>query len=88
MEKKVESASVATALAKYDFPVPGGCVCVRGEGRGGGRRIMSYVPIKVMTITKQSLHNNDKSVTLAQPWGRVNGHLTQERRDRSSHLVR
>ena len=22
--KKVESASVATALAKYDFPVPGG----------------------------------------------------------------
>jgi hypothetical protein len=23
-EKKVESASVATALAKYDFPVPGG----------------------------------------------------------------
>jgi hypothetical protein len=24
MLKKVESASVATALAKYDFPVPGG----------------------------------------------------------------
>jgi hypothetical protein len=23
-EKKVESASVATALARYDFPVPGG----------------------------------------------------------------
>ena len=23
-EKKVESASVATAFAKYDFPVPGG----------------------------------------------------------------
>jgi len=24
MEKKVELASVATALARYDFPVPGG----------------------------------------------------------------
>jgi hypothetical protein len=26
MEKKVLSASVATALAKYDFPVPGGYI--------------------------------------------------------------
>lgn len=34
MEKKVESASVATALAKYDFPVPGGY----GEEGGGGDR--------------------------------------------------
>ncbi len=25
-EKNVESASVATAFARYDFPVPGGCV--------------------------------------------------------------
>ena len=26
MEKKVESASVATALARYDLPVPGGWI--------------------------------------------------------------
>ena len=43
-EKKVESASVATALARYDLPVPGGCrqregrgvqKGWRGEGEGG-----------------------------------------------------